>query len=203
MKHLRLTLCILTASVIMFSCNSGGSSASSSMSSDSTKGDSSSSAMRDSMHSTTDSSSSMSMTANSSPEQNFINIAVPANMKEMAWLNAGISKGSKQIKDDAEKMLKDHKKLGADVQNYLSSKPNLKAPSVDTSNVVTINDKSGKDFDKAWTDKMVDDHTDLLMHLHETDSLTKDPDLKKLVSGAIPVVQSHLNMAKKLQSGMK
>jgi putative membrane protein len=137
-------------------------------------------------------------------EQDFINYAVPGNTKEIAWLKAAMARASsKEIKDHASMMLKDHNKLGANVKDYLSKHPNLTMPSVDTANVVNINDKTGADWDKAWTDKMVDDHQGLLDKLKKSQGDVKDADLNKLITNTIPVVESHLAMAKSLQDKMK
>jgi predicted outer membrane protein len=43
---------------------------------------------------------------------------------------------------------------------------------------------------------MVKDHTDDLAAFQKAESTTQDPTLKKAISGAIPVVQEHLSMAK-------
>ena len=69
--------------------------------------------------------------------------------------------------------------------------------------MVDINDKTGTAWDKAWTDKMVADHADLLAHLNTLSGQVTDADAKKLVAGAIPVVQSHLDMVKKMDASMK
>jgi putative membrane protein len=142
--------------------------------------------------------------ASSAREQDFINYAVPANTKEILWLQAGMKEGhSKQLKQNAKEMLKDHKKLDSTVSSYLESHKSLSAPVVDTTNAVNINDKKGKDWDKAWVDKMVDDHSGLLEKLQKSQIDVKDTSLLRIINGAIPVVQSHLAMAKSLQAGMK
>jgi putative membrane protein len=125
-------------------------------------------------------------------------------MKEMAWLKAGMAKGtSKEVKQHATMMLKDHEKIGATVKDYLSKHSNITMPSVDTANVVDINDKSGADWDKAWVDKMVDDHSALLDKLNSSKTEVKDADLNKIIMNTIPTVQSHLSMVKMMQDKMK
>ena len=76
-------------------------------------------------------------------------------------------------------------------------------PALDTANTVTINDKTGKDWDKAWADKMVDDHTALLDKLKKAKADVKDSALSKLITNTIPVVESHLAMSKKIQDKLK
>ncbi|HEY4148522.1 MAG TPA: DUF4142 domain-containing protein [Chitinophagaceae bacterium] len=147
---------------------------------------------------------SSSMMAKSSPEQDFINVAVPGNTKEIIWMKAGIAKSaSSDLKSHARMMLKDHEKLDATVKNYLSMHTNIIAPTVDTTNTVTINDKTGKDWDKAWADKMVDDHQELLDKLKKAQKDVTDTALLAIVNNTIPVVESHLAMVKNLKNKFK
>ena len=152
----------------------------------------------------TDTAQTAATPAAPSGEQNFVNYAVPGNTKEIIWLKAGVDKGNKDIKSHAKMMLKDHQHLDTKVKDYLSTKgTGLSVPSVDTANVVTINDKKGKDWDKAWVDKMVEDHSDLLDKLQNSQKDVKDTSLLSLINNTIPVVQSHLAMAKAMQSKTK
>jgi putative membrane protein len=139
-----------------------------------------------------------------SPEQEFVNYAVPANTTEMIWLREGMEKsGNKDIKNHARMMLKDHQQLDEKVKAFLTTKgTNLTVPAVDTTNAVNINDKKGKDWDKAWVDKMVDDHSNLLDKLKSSQKDVKDSSLLALINNTIPTVESHLAMAKTMKSKM-
>jgi putative membrane protein len=139
-----------------------------------------------------------------SPEQEFVNYAVPANTTEMIWLREGVEKsGNKDIKNHAKMMLKDHQQLDEKVKAYLTTKgTNLTVPAVDTTNAVNINDKKGKDWDKAWVDKMVDDHSNLLDKLKSSQKDVKDSSLLALINNTIPTVESHLAMTKTMKSKM-
>lgn len=138
-----------------------------------------------------------------SADQDFINTVVTANTKEIAWMYAGIDKGStKELQDHARMMLTDHKKMEADVKGLVTSK-NWTAPTVDTTNEVTINDKKGKAFDKAWSEKMVQDHVNLIANLKKGQTDVKDEELRTLITKSIPVVQGHLDMVKKMNDKMK
>ena len=139
-----------------------------------------------------------------SPEQEFVNYAVPANTTEMVWLREGMNKsGNKDIKSHAKMMLKDHQQLDEKVKTFLTTKGTyLNVPAVDTTNAVNINDKKGKDWDKAWVDKMVDDHSELLDKLKSSQKDVKDSSLLALINNTIPTVESHLAMAKSMKSKM-
>ncbi len=154
-------------------------------------------------HATARDSGSTTTIGNTNPDQATIDYMVPDNTKEMAWLMAGLKQGtSKEIKDHSRMMLADHKKMGTQVSALIASK-NLTAPPVDTMNVVNINDLKGKEWDKAWVDKMVKDHQELLDKLKQSETAVRDSSLKKLVVNSEPVVKSHLDMVKKMQDKMK
>lgn len=138
-----------------------------------------------------------------SPDQEAINYLVPKNASEIAWLNAGIAKGSlKDIKEHSKMMLADHLKLSTEVGAYMAKHPELTMPSFDTTNAVNINDKSGKDWDKAWTDKLVADHQEILSKLDEAQKNVKDGELKSMAAKTAVTVQHHLDMAKMIEKKM-
>jgi putative membrane protein len=57
---------------------------------------------------------------------------------------------------------------------------------------------SGKQFDSKYKESMVKDHTNDLAAFKKAESTTKKPELKKAIAGAIPVIEHHLEMAKKM-----
>lgn len=129
-------------------------------------------------------------------DQETINYLVTKNTKEIAWLQAAMDKSSsKEIKDHAAMMLKDHKKLDGEVKSYLEKHTALTMPAKpDVSNEVTINDKKGKDWDNAWLDKMDTEHKELVEKLQAVQTSAKDDDLRKMAGKTIPVVESHIKM---------
>lgn len=135
-----------------------------------------------------------------SPEQEFLNYAIPKNTKEIMWIKAGATHGAmKETKDHATMMLKDHNKLAAEIKDYMTQNPSYMMPALDTANEVTILDKKGADFDKAWADKMVSDHEEILSKLNSAKTSVTDANLSKIITNTIPVVESHLSMAKLMQ----
>jgi len=183
---------LLSGAIAFFACN-GGNTGSTSTDSTAMNADS---ARADSLR--------MAAQNATAGEQNFINYAVPGNTQEIIWIQAGIKNGqSKALKDHAKMMLKDHQKLDETVRGYLSSHNSISVPAVDTSNVVNLTQKKGKDWDKAWTDKMVDAHSDLLSKLKQSQTDVKDTALLSIINNTVPVVESHLAMMKTLQGQLK
>jgi putative membrane protein len=136
-------------------------------------------------------------------EDDFVTDVIKENKKEIAWLNAGIKYGnSSQLKSDARSMLKDHEKMGQDMMAYANQK-SYTVGEVDTVNVVDINDKSGKDWDKAWADKMVDAHQDLVDKFEKFQDKAMDAELKNKVVNTLPTLRAHLDMARQLRDKLK
>jgi putative membrane protein len=149
-------------------------------------------------------SSSNTMADSNKMSQDFINYAVQKNTTEIAWLMAGKSKGtSKELKSHAEMMLRDHRKLEATVKGYLAKHPNITAPAADTTGAVNLTEPKGEAWDKAFTQKMVTEHEDLIARLNEAEGNLVEAELKKIATDAKPVVQSHLDMLKGMQGKMK
>lgn len=171
----------------------------------------------DSVNSTMDTSSNMSskmsdtttmatpsVTDSNKVNQDFINYAVPKNAAEIAWMMAAKTTGtSKELKAHADMMLRDHRKLEATVKGYLGKHTNITAPAVDTTGTVNLTEAKGDAWDKAFAAKMVSEHEDLLSHLNDAENSVTDADLKKIITSTKPVVQSHLDMVKGMQSKMK
>ena len=144
---------------------------------------------------------------NGNADSNFVVKAAVDNAMDLKVLQAGWDKGTdKELKNHAKMMIADHKKLGAAVKAYADKKSyvlpvddNGKADdalsSIDKNN-------AGKDWDKAWTDKVTDAHKDAISMFEKGQSDVKDPELKNIIAGALPTFRSHLNMMQQLQDKM-
>lgn len=140
MKHsISLSAAVIAASMLITSCNNS--------SKDSTV-TTTDTTTTNTMADTSSMNTTPSTTAMATPEQEFINYAVPGNTNEIDWLNAGVKYGNKDVKEHAGMMLKDHMALDKKVGAYLATHTNLTAPTVDTTNAITINDKMGNDWNK-------------------------------------------------------
>lgn len=63
--------------------------------------------------------------------------------------------------------------------------------------------KSGKDFDKAYVDDMIEDHEKDIKDFQNAAKNLKDPDLKTFVQNTLPVLKTHLAAIQKVKAGMK
>lgn len=198
-----ITALMVAGSLMFASCSGSSTDETTTTDSVNSSMDSGSNMSSDKMSDTT-SMATPAVTDSNKVNQDFINYAVPKNAAEIAWLMAAKTMGtSKELKAHADMMLKDHKKLDATVKSYLAKHTNITAPAADTAGVVNLTEAKGDAWDKAFAAKMVSEHEDLLSHLNDAENSVTDADLKKIVTGTKPVVQSHLDMVKGMQSKMK
>lgn len=95
-------------------------------------------------------------------------------------------------------MLTDHEKMGREMKDFATGK-NYKMPDIDTTNSVDINNMQGRDWDKAWADKMVDEHQKLVDKFERNFDMVQDQNLKNIITKNLPTIRSHLVKVKKLQ----
>ncbi len=197
MKLLNFSAALLATSFFLYSCNDGNKTVTSETTKDSLAmttpgiGDTSTTGKKTNPSSAT------------SPEQEFINYAVPKNTKEIIWITAGTMKGDKEIKKHSVMMLKDHNKLAMEIKTWMGNHTNIMMPALDTANEVNINNKMGNEWNKAWVEKMIADHVEILEKLKSAKTSVADADLNKIISNTIPVVESHLSMSKMMATAKK
>ena len=133
------------------------------------------------------------------PEQDFIKDAVEMNTRELAWLDAGMKMGmDNEVKGHAKMMMADHEQMGTEVKDY-AGKKGLEVPNVDTAGEVDINEKTGKDWDRKWAEKMVDDHQKVIKRFENAQNDVKDEELRTMITSTLPKLRSHLEMSEKLR----
>ena len=136
-----------------------------------------------------------------SPEdQAFVNEAARGGKMEVELGKLAERKSSSpEIKEFGARMVKDHTRLNKELGSAATS-IGLSVPTDlsedQKAEYAKLSKLTGKDFDKEYIDLMVKDHTDDLAAFQKAESSAQDPKLKKAISGAIPVIQEHLNMAK-------
>ena len=117
-------------------------------------------------------------------------------------------KGSIQaVRDFGHTMVTDHTKANDELKRIVSKKGALLPATTlshhEQSMVETLQQKSGKDFDKDYASAMVKDHrTDLKDFQTAAKDLT-DPDLKAFAEKTIPILEKHLRMAQDIDASVK
>ena len=141
-------------------------------------------------------------------DSSFVLKAGTQNSDETKLLQAGISKGtSAELKAHAKMMLADHQKLATEMKAYAAKK---KYSLMDSSESKAKDDLSdidknakGKEWDKAWTDKLVDGHEKTVKLFENAQSRVKDPVLSAKIGKTLSTLRSHLTMVEGLQNSMK
>ncbi len=62
-----------------------------------------------------------------------------------------------------------------------------------------LNEKSGKDFDKAYADRMVDEHEEIIEDFEDAAEDSEDPEIKNWASSSLPGLRKHLEHSKNCQ----
>jgi putative membrane protein len=126
-----------------------------------------------------------------------------ANQMEVEMGKAAQDKGqSKDVKAFGKTLVTDHsaadKKVMALAKDEKIDLPATMAPMPDDKKMETLKTASGADFDKAFSQAMLDDHEKDVGEAKMARDGTTDPKLKKLLTATIPVLEKHRATAKKL-----
>ncbi len=139
-------------------------------------------------------------------------IVVSANQTDIDAAKLAKSKTKNaDVKAFADTMIQDHgasNKQASALCKKLKVKPEANATSKALTdggkqNVADLKKLKGADFDKAYVDHEVAYHQQVLDAINNTlIPNAKNPDLKDLLVKTAPVIQAHLDHAKKLQSDL-
>lgn len=164
----------------------------------------------DSLNKTKDTTTNVSATggiAVNSADAKFATTAAGGGMAEVALGKLAVSKTSNaQIKDFANMMITDHGQANAELASIASAK-NITLPTEPDSAHLKKADElsklSGKDFDKAYVDAMIDGHKKTLDLMNNEAKNGSDSTLKAFAAKIVPTVQKHLDAINKIHANMK
>jgi putative membrane protein len=139
----------------------------------------------------------------SSGDTTFAMKAAQGGMAEVKLGQLAVDKGgSPDVKNFGQRMVDDHTKLN-DQMKQVASAQNMTLPTdLDAKDQATydrLSKLSGAAFDKAYVRDMVKDHETDIKEFQKEANSGKDPQLKQLASTALPILQSHLQMAKECE----
>jgi putative membrane protein len=140
-------------------------------------------------------------------DQEFMNKAAQGGMAEVMLGQTASSKGtSPDVKNFGNRMVSDHGKANDELKQLAQTKGvTLPADVDDESKKMAdkLSKLSGKDFDKAYIDGMVEDHEKDVKEFEKASKNAKDPDLKAWAAKTLPTLQDHLKMAKETKAKLK
>jgi putative membrane protein len=193
MKKVFCYCAFIALSVICFSCNSGQS--------DSAKDAKDSNAVKMDSSGTTDHATATVPASVSKDDAGFaVNAAQGGMMEVQLGQLAGQQASAQDVKDFGAMMVRDHSK-GGDKLKAIAASKNLTLPdslSPDMQKEMTdLQNKSGKDFDKAYISMMVDDHKKDIKEFENEAKNGSDADIRGFADSSLHMLNMHLDAAEK------
>ncbi|MDB5129000.1 DUF4142 domain-containing protein [Mucilaginibacter sp.] len=153
---------------------------------------------------TTNGSTGIAVDANDSK---FATDAANAGLAEVAMGKLAAEKATNpQVKEFGAMMVTDHTKANEELMAIAKTK-NITLPVAPDEEhqkkAADIGAKTGKDFDKAYVDAMVDGHKKVASMLEDASKNCKDADLMAFATKTLPTVKAHLAKIEAIQSSMK
>ncbi|HEV8283323.1 MAG TPA: DUF4142 domain-containing protein [Chitinophagaceae bacterium] len=196
----KISFVLLGLPFVFAACNNGGK--------DSVeKADSANEAKIDTTLANDTTTSAKTMIAVDEPTSSFMVKVADVGMTEVKLGGIAQDKSTNpRVKDFGAMMTKDHSKAGDELKS-LASQKNVTLPSTigedHQKKIDDINKKTGKDFDKAYIDMMVDGHQSAVNDFERASKDTKDPDIKAWVDKTLPTLRMHLDSAKAIKKAIR
>jgi putative membrane protein len=137
----------------------------------------------------------------------FAHKAAVGGMAEVELGKMAAEKGNDpKVKDFGNMMVTDHGKANDELKRIAASK-NMELPAALDAKHQQLSDSlgklSGKAFDRAYVNAMVEGHQQTLELLQSEAANGTDADLKAFAAKTAPVVQMHLTKIQQVQNGLK
>ena len=140
---------------------------------------------------------------NTATDAAFMMKAAEINMEEIKLGKLAQQKGTmSHVKELGKMMVTAHTQAMAGL-TALAKTAMVKLPAVESQKIMDtykmLSEKKGKDFDKAYSDMMVEGHKEAIALFEKTNSNTKDAYVKKMTTSMIPKLKTHLEHAEMCQ----
>jgi putative membrane protein len=137
-------------------------------------------------------------------DQKFMKDAAVGDAAEIQLGQLADAKASDpRVKHFGERMVTDHSKADDQLKNiagsqHISLPTELDPPHKNMKAALSI--QSGSEFDKNYMRTMVQEHLKTLKKFQREAASSQDPSIKQFTMNSIPVIQSHLNAARQIES---
>jgi putative membrane protein len=133
--------------------------------------------------------------------------AAVGGMAEVALGKMAAAKSSdSKIKEFGQMMVMDHGKANAELMSIAKAKNITLPATLDAEHQAksdSLSKLSGKDFDVAYVNAMIEGHKKTLALMQSEAANGKDADLKAFAAKTAPVVQTHLDKIQQIHDSMK
>jgi putative membrane protein len=145
--------------------------------------------------------------AANSDDAKFVTTAASDGMAEVAAGKMAQEKAkSARVKAFAAMMVTDHSKAGEELTSIAETK-NITLPTGPDADqqkmAADLGAKSGRAFDKAYVNGMVDGHEKAVKLFTDASQNCKDADLKAFATRTLPTLKMHLDSIKAIKASMK
>jgi len=139
-------------------------------------------------------------------QNEFVSKAAMGGMMEVELGKiAQTNAASNDVKAFGKMMETDHSKANEELKSVAASR-NISVPGsmgdMHSNHVKDLSAKTGKDFDKAYIDMMVEDHVNDIEEFKNASTSNADPEVKKFATKTLPTLQKHLEKAKSIKAKM-
>lgn len=129
----------------------------------------------------------------------FLEKAAIMNLQEVQLGNLALERSKSQsVKDLARMIVDDHQKSYNEISALASQKGISVASSLtddDQRDYRKLMDEKADDFDKKWTDLMVEKHKDAVDKHEKAAKNVEDPQIREWAAGKVGALRNHLDMA--------
>jgi putative membrane protein len=137
-------------------------------------------------------------------DQQFISLAAMGGLAEVELGRLATQRaGRGSVQQFGERMIIDHGAMNAELAQ-LAQRKSMRVPITLDAEHQQVRDRlarlSGHDFDRAYMQQMLSDHTKDIAHFEHQAQRGIDPDLKAFAAGALPVLRDHLEMARNVNT---
>jgi len=154
---------------------------------------------QDKMMSDTTNNNTANNNNNAETDATFFMKAAEINMEEIKLGKLAQQKGTMSHVKALGKMLVTDHTQAMEGLNTLAKTKMINLPTTEGQKIMDaykmLSEKKGKDFDKAYSDMMVNGHKEAIALFEKTNSDTKDADVKKMTATMIPKLKTHLEQA--------
>ncbi len=110
------------------------------------------------------------------------------------------------VKELASQMIETHAKMNMTIKSFADKKQVSLQQGLTEDQMKEIKDcrkKKAVEYDKAYIDKMVDDHEKAIKMSEEAAEKAQDPEIRNLFSTSLPSLRHHVEMAMALKDKLK
>lgn len=136
-------------------------------------------------------------------DADFMVEAASINREEVSLGQLAQQKGKSSSVKKMGKMMEDEHSKSLSDMTALAQTKGITLPGTQTEKekeaFTKLNEKSDKDFDKAYADMMVDGHKDAISKFEKAAENAVDPDIKAWAAATLPVLKMHLEHAEMCQ----